>query len=400
VVDTYSPGATRLLDAVAALRPALAATAERSERERRLPVDAVRALRESGVYRMFLPSELGGDPVDLETFVAVLETLAQGNAAAGWDVAAHSIMTLVAIALPAGGVERIYGGKTQVPLAGSLAGGRGRAAVDAAAGGYRVTGRWSFGSGSSEADWIGGSCDVFDGDEPRLGPNGLPQIAVAFFPREAVTIHDVWHTLGMRGTGSNDWSVNGAFVPEPLVVSIVTAPPWSGTLYRIPRTVVTALHFSAVAAGVARGAIDYLTELAQTKTAVFERRYSVQHSLLRERVQTQEAVARAEVLLESARAYRSRMIAEVWETAERGEPITVQQRARMRLAGTNLAECAIRVVDMMFQAAGTTAIDEMNPLARALRDVHVIAQNIAVYALNWEHGGRVLLGLDPGTPIW
>jgi alkylation response protein AidB-like acyl-CoA dehydrogenase len=152
---------------------------------------------------------------------------------------------------------------------------------------------------------------------------------------------------------------------------------------------VGALHFSAVATGIARRAIDSLVELAQTKTPTGVR------GLLRERVQAQEAVARAEVLLESARAYRASIVADVWATAERGEPLSVEQRARLRLAGTNATECAVRAVDLMFNAGTTTALEDASPLSHCFRDVHAVAQNINVLPIFYEYAGRVLSASTP-----
>lgn len=398
MVSTQPDTSRSLIAAVRALRPQLEAALASSDRDRQLPATVIEALRAAGVYRMFVPHALGGAQVDLQTFVDVVEAVSEGNAAAGWDVATSSFCAISAQALPRAGVMRMYGDGPDVVGAGSLANGGGRAvAVD---GGYRVTARWSFASGCLNADWmIGGTLQVFDGDAPRLGADGRQEMRFAFFPRDAVTIHDTWQVVGMRGTGSHDWSVTDAFVPESLTQLLAGLSSWPGTLYRLPRVLISAVHFSAVATGIARCAIDSLVELAKVKSPGFERRTTASAIVLRERVQVQEAVARAEVLLESARAYRSRIMAEIWATADAGEPVTVQQRARLRLAGTYAVESSVRVVDMMFSAAGTSAIETANPLSHCLRDVHVAAQSFVVSPLFYEHAGRVLLDLEPGTTL-
>jgi alkylation response protein AidB-like acyl-CoA dehydrogenase len=339
---------------------------------------------------MLVPHELGGDQVDLQTFLDVVELLARGNGAVAWDVATSSFGALTALTLPTDGVAHIYASGPDVIWAGTVPP-SGRAVVSD--GGYRYTGRWRFGSGCAEADWMLGGSHVYEGGSPRRSTNDQPEARFACFPRAEVTIHEGWDVVGLRGTGSHDFSVTDLFVPESLTQRNFTPSPWSGTLYRLPAvTVLNAVHFSAVATGIARRAIDALVELAKTKTPTRSQ------GLLRERVQVQEAVARAEVLVESARAYRAAIVADVWTTAEAGKPIDVQQRARMRLAGTSATENAVRAVDLMFSAGGTTAIEDASPLSHCFRDVHVVAQNINVLPTFFEHAGRVLLDLDSGTP--
>lgn len=382
---------TQVLRAVGEIIPLLQAATPAIDRDRQLPPAVIAALRAAGVYRMLVPVELGGGQVDLQTLLGVIELVAQGNGAAGWDLATSSAGTFIALMLPPEGQSRIFGQGPDVCIAGAAGPTGGRAV--AVAGGYQVSGQWRFGSGCAEADWMGGGCQVFDDDMPRRNAAGQPEFRLTFFPRAAVKVHDTWQVVGLRGTGSHDWSVDGVFVPDALTQVVGAPHPWPGTLYRIPTLVLGAVHFSAVATGIARRALDSLQELAQTKTPLGSR------GLLRERVQVQEAVARAEVLLESARAYRTAVVAEVWATAARGEPLTMAQRARMRLAGTNATECAVRAVDLMFGAGGTTSIEDESPLSHCFRDVHTVAQNINVLPLYYEYAGRVLLGMEPGTPL-
>ncbi len=382
-----------ILANVRALLPMMRSAAAATDRDRHVPGEIIAALRAAGVYRILLPEGLGGDPLDLQGFVDVVELIAQGNAAAAWDVATSSIVTLSFLQLAREGVDRIFQGGPDVIFAGSIAGGRGRAVVTD--GGYRVSGRWGFGSGCSEAEWMLGSCDVFDGDRPRSDGDGRPRRLFAFFPAAAVTVHDTWQVVGMRGTGSHDWSVDEAFVPASLAVVQPGVPAWPGPLYRLSWPILASVHFSSVATGIARQAIDCLVDLAQHKKATLERLVSYSQELIRERVQVQEAVARAEALLESARAYRAAMVADVWATAVAGEPVSLSQRARLRLTAINAAACARQAVDLMFEVSGTTGIADASPLSRCFRDVHMVAQNIAIDATNYAPVGQLLLGMEP-----
>jgi alkylation response protein AidB-like acyl-CoA dehydrogenase len=155
-----------------------------------------------------------------------------------------------------------------------------------------------------------------------------------------------------------------------------------------------AVHFSAVATGLARRAVDALVELAPTKTPLGTGR------LLRDQHQVQEALGRAEARLESARVYRAAVVADAWTATMAGERASLPMLMGMRLAGTNAVEAAVDVVTAMFRAAGTTAILEASPLGAAFRDVHVIAQNFTVQPRNYEGAGRLSLGLDVSVTGW
>jgi alkylation response protein AidB-like acyl-CoA dehydrogenase len=395
-MTTTTVQSATILAGVRALLPELRASAAVTDRDRRVPKEIIAALRDAGVYRMLLPEGLGGAPLDLQGFTDVVDLIAQGNAAAAWDIATSSMVTMSFLQLPREGTDHIFQGGPDVIFAGSMAGGRGSAV--ATDGGYRVTGRWAFGSGCQEAEWMLGSCDIVDGDSPRLGDDGRPRRVFAFFPAADITVHDTWQVVGLRGTGSHDWSVHEAFVPASRAVVQPGEPAWPGTLYRLSWPILASVHFSSVATGIARQAIDCFVDLAQHKTPTLERLVNYSQGLLRERVQVQEAVARAEALVESARAYRAAMVADVWATADAGEPVTRRQRAQLRLTGANAAACARQAIDLVFEAAGTTGIADASPLSRCFRDVHMVAQNIAIDAMNYAPVGQVLLGMEPTTP--
>lgn len=395
VRDVVSP----LVAAARDLFPVLDACWERGENERRLPSEVVEQMRAAGFFRMLVPRQLGGAEVDLQTYVDVLEQVGYGNGAAGWDLAASSIGGLFSLGLPRVGIERVYGSGPDVIFAGTVTIDRDAAEAVAVEGGYQVSGRWRFGSGSQDADWLIASAAVLEDGRPRQNEDGSPQYRYVLFPRQSVTILDTWRVLGMRGTGSHDWTVQQAFVPECLAEEVrrvqrtALAAAWPGTLYRFPLASITALHFSAVALGLARRAIDALIDLASAK---------VPHrspGLLRERVQTQEAVSRADVAVESARALRDRVLADAWQTIEAGGTLSLKQRARLRVAGTNAAESAARAVDLMYAAGGTTSIEEDFVLSRCFRDLHVITQSVAVSPFYHELAGRVLLGMEPGGSL-
>jgi alkylation response protein AidB-like acyl-CoA dehydrogenase len=379
-MNNVSTGAAKpVLAAVHDLLPTLKDSVRQADAEGFVPSAAIAALREAGVYRMIVPRELGGDEVDLRTFLDVLETVAEGSAAAGWDIAASAWAGLVALTLPRPGGEQIFSNGPDVAFAGGFAGGGEAVPVE---GGFRISGHWHFGSGSTEADWIiAGNCQIPGND-----------LLFVLAPKAEAVIHVNWDVAGLRGTGSNDFGHTDVYVPAELTGINRRPSPWNGTLYRISTgTIINALHFSAVATGIARRAIDAFRELATLKKP------RASTALLQERVQAQEGLARAEFLLESARAYRDTIVDEVWAAADAGIEISVDLRARVRLAGVAATENAARAVDTVFSLAGATAIDNASPISHCFRDIHAVAQNANVAPVFYENIGRVLLGMESGS---
>jgi alkylation response protein AidB-like acyl-CoA dehydrogenase len=393
---TTTLSARDLVQAADDLFPVLDAAWAASDRDRHLPDGVAEHMRAAGLFRVLVPAELDGPASDLRTYVEVLERTAYGLGAAGWNLATSTVETLYATGLRRPAVDAIYGAGPDVILAGTVTLDRDAATAVATPEGYRVAGSWRFGSGSYHADYMIGSAQVYHGETPRLLPDGSPEWRYFAVPRAEARLHDNWQTMGLRGTGSNDWSLADCLVPEEMtelaniVQTMVPPRPWQGALYRVPLNVVNAVHFAAVATGIARRAIDALVELASVKKP---HRAS---GLLRERIQAQEAVARAEVILESSRAYRDRVIDDAWHTIEAGDVLSRRQRAAMRASGVNCSESAVRAVDLMYTAGGTTSFEDESPLSRCLRDVRVVSQGIGLQALHYESVGRVLFGMEPG----
>src|SRR5581483_1489191 len=201
-----------LLEAAAALRPVIRGYQTEIERERRLPAALVAELRAAGLYRMFVPRGLGGLQVDLLTFFRAVELAAEGDGSVAWNLGTNAIAGSAALSLPDEGIREMFGEGPDVIFAGTIAPLGGTAVtVD---GGYLCTGRWRFGSGCQEADWMVRSCQEVEGGEPRRNPDGTPEIRRILLPSGQCVIHDTWDVTGLRGTGSHDWTVDALFVPE------------------------------------------------------------------------------------------------------------------------------------------------------------------------------------------
>lgn len=379
---------TSPLDAARALAPLIRGLAEQTERERRLPREAVEALRAAGLFHLTVPQELNGLQADPVLLAQVVEEVAAADGSAGWCVmiaAQNAVLSAfadreAATAMLAG--RGILAG-TARPI--------GRAVPKD--GGCIVNGRWPFASGSSHADWFVAECLRYEGDgtEPLRDEAGNAVSFMAFIPREQVTLHDTWHTTGLRGTASNDFSVDGVFVPEPYLLRMFPAPwhPWP--FYRT-----LALMFNthgAHALGVGRAAVEAATAAAQAKIGWGTTRP------LAEQGRLQLQIAEAFVLVESAREHLHGATNRLWQAAQRGEDLG-RLNARLRLATSHAAASSWRAVDSLHGALGTTSVFTSSPLERQFRDMRTAAAHVMVGPLTYEAAGRVELGLPAGMAFF
>jgi alkylation response protein AidB-like acyl-CoA dehydrogenase len=377
------------LDAARALAPRLRAAAADTESARRLAPDLVAAMAEAGLFRLCVPAALGGGEVDAATLVTVLEELGRADGAAGWCAMIAATSGVVAAYLPRAVAEQIYGRPNAIS-GGVFAPSGTATAVD---GGYRVSGRWAFASGCQHCTWLMGGCVILDQGKPRLLPSGAPDARMMLFPSSAATVVDTWTVAGMCGTGSHDIAVTDLVVAADHSVSLVTdAPSATGALYRFPVFGLLALGIAGVALGIGRAALDAVATLAGAKKPAGGRR------LLRERPAIQAQVAEAEATLGAARAFLFDVVCDATRAAEAGA-LTLDTRARLRLAATHAVTSAARVVDVAYTAGGGTAIYATSPLQRCFRDIHVVTQHMMVAQPTLELVGRVLLGVETDTAM-
>jgi indole-3-acetate monooxygenase len=386
------------VQAAAALRSVIRGYREEIEREQRLPKALVEQLHTAGFYSLVLPRELGGLQADPVTYLRVVELLAEGAGSVGWNLANNSIGQLVTLGLPDEGVHEIYAHGPDTVIAGTAVQGGGRAVP--VEGGYRVTGRWPFGSGCQESSWMLGSFQILDGDQPRRSPDGTPVYWRGLFARsEAQIVEGSWDVSGLRATGSFDWTVDNIFVPERRTMVQVGVPldnqwkRWPGVSYALPVQAWVGPHHSAVITGIARAGIDALIELAGEKTP------RGRTARLCENPQVQDAVGRADAILNAGRAYRSAMITELWNTVAAGEDTTLEQRARCRLAAVYAADSARAAMDQVYRHGGSTSFQRGTRLAECWRDLHVVGQAVTLAPEWYPIGGRVYLNMDAGPRL-
>jgi alkylation response protein AidB-like acyl-CoA dehydrogenase len=369
-----------MIGAVRGLGPAIRSAADRIEAERCLPEDLVATLTDARVFQMYLPRSVGGPEVHPLTGMAVVEELARHDGSVGWCAQVAAATTVFLAWLDPDAVAEMVA-TTPAPLhiAGSA---RPLGTAVRTGGGYRVSGRWNFASGVRHANWFLASAFV-DGASPRsmLVPIGSGEIVAN------------WDVMGMRGTGSDDYVLDGVEVPRARIaarhwIEARTEPLYDPALNMVATWAPTA----GVGLGLARGAIDALIDLG-------ERASAGSAAPLRDRPPVQAAIGEAEAIAGAARAFCVETIEELWEARLAGADRDALARpvARAQLAITHSLNEAVRVADLCFHAAGTNAASAANRLERFLRDAHTAVLHAAGQPVHRQVAGRVLLGLDPGA---
>lgn len=359
------------------------AHADAAEHNRRLPRRVVDALADAQLLRLCVPTAYGGPEADPRTMIEAIEAVSSADGAAGWCTMIASTTSSLSMYLDPEWAQRIYGDPRTVTGGVFAPNGTGTE-VD---GGWRVSGRWMWGSGTQHCGYITGGTNV-------TTASGEAQMHVMYFDAADVTIHDTWHTSGLRGTGSNDFSVHDAFVPTGRSLQPLAAKPTvDAPLAVFPNFTLLAVGVAAVTLGIARHSIDEFVELAAGKRPQFSERTLAQSGAV------QADFARAEAALGAARAYLLDEVDRAWAVALAGGRVDVPTRTRIRLAGAHAATTAAATVDSLFTMAGGSAVFTASPLQRCLRDVHVATQHIMVAPRLYETVGKLHLGGEANTSM-
>jgi len=360
------------------LRELIRAHRAHSDKARQLAQPVVEALARLGVFRALVPASAGGEEWEWPTRMRIVEELSTVDGAVGWNAGVGSTTNAVVSGWVSTEVGRSVFCQDSIGLvAGSGSPPRTGHPVN---GGYRVSGRWPFGSGSPHASWFLAGCVI----EGELQRGNLMMLV----PATDVEIIDTWFVGGLRGTGSQDYAVHDLFVPTAYTFNAFDDPPLHpGPLYRLPFVLTVCSALGPLALGIARGAVDSFTQLMATKIDGFA------GTPMRERPTVQERLAKAEAVVRSARAFFYEMVHEVWDTVEQGAELTERQLALFSLANMHAVAAGAQAVDLVYHAAGTSAIFTTNLLERFFRDIHVATQHRCASPEELYQAGRVLLGL-------
>ena len=381
-------GDTGVIARAEAVRPFVTAAANDIERERRLPAPLLDRLHEAELFRLLLPRSSNGIETDPVTFFHVIETIAQADASTAWCLSQAGGCAMSAAYLDLPVAQAIFGSDPRAVLAWGP--GPKVRAVECD-GGYRVTGVWAFASGGRHATWVGAHCPIYQADGAlRLDDNGLQQERTMLVRSEDVVWTDIWNTVGLRGTASDQFALDDFFVraDHSITREFDRECRESGPLYRMGSGTCYQVGFAGVACGIARGALDCFVDVARNKVPRGGK------SPLRDNAVVQSGLAQAEVNLLAARGFVLQSMGEIWKRLCAGASITVEQRVIVRMAATHAIHKAREAVDFAYNTAGATAIFEKHPLERRFRDIHTVTQQLQGRLSHFETVGAWMMGAE------
>jgi indole-3-acetate monooxygenase len=353
------------------------------EAAHRLPADLADKLKATGLAHMSVPASYGGGGRSAAQIVRAIEEVSAADGAVGWCAMIYVTTAVVSGLLPVEWGRKIYGRGNDFLTGGSTPP-TGRAEI--VPGGVRVSGRWSWGSGTHNCEWITGGAYILEDGKTPLLPTGEPRVHIMFFEREQVRLIENWDPSGLIGTGSVDFEVQDAFVPEGRWIVLGAQKPCvDETLYHFPFFGIFASAVAAVPLGIARHALESFAELAQGKTPTWQR------DTLAKQPVAQMNYGKAEALYHAARNTVYGTVEEVWQRIAGGDAASLEDRRRLRLAAAYATEACAQAVDILYTAGGGSSIHRSHPLQRCFRDIHVATQHRMVSQANYESAGALKL---------
>jgi alkylation response protein AidB-like acyl-CoA dehydrogenase len=363
----------------------VAESRQEAEHLRRLPAEAYEAMREAGLLDIAVPHRLGGPQLPVSVVSAVIREMAQMDGAFAWNLMICATGSLAADYLTPGAEKEVFPTGHE-KMAGSFAPTGQAIPVE---GGFQVSGRWSFASGSHNADWLMGGFMVLQDGKSQLNVDGSLDVLLLLMPKGECEIEDTWYTAGMRGTGSHDFNVKDLFVPAERgfrFSQFASGPMEHRGGYRMPFHHMVIPSMAAVSLGIARDAIGSFVEMAAKKTP------RGSSSTLATQHTTHLRLGEAEALLRAAQAYWEAITNEI-DNHDYSDRNTLEAlTASVRLAGAQIVKSSTEVVDIMFDLGGGSAIYETSRLERCFRDAHIVSHHVTMSAANFEMVGQYLLG--------
>jgi 3-hydroxy-9,10-secoandrosta-1,3,5(10)-triene-9,17-dione monooxygenase len=371
-----------------AMQAALAERAPEAAQLRRVPDATIAAFHDAGFFRMLQPSRWGGLEKDPQEFFEVQQAVGAACASSAWVLGVLGVHAWQLALFPLAAQEEVWGADSSVLISSSYAP---TGKVTREAGGYKISGRWSFSSGCDHAQWI-----FLGGLVPPAQEGAPPEMRTFLLPRKDYAIEDNWHVMGLKGTGSKDIVVDSVFVPEHrthrLIDGFKRSSPGNehnpAPLFRLPFGQIFVRSVSTTAIGIAQGALDaYRKNTASRIAASDGAKVSLDPS-------AQVVAARAAHVIEGLRAKLRANFDEMMAAVRAGEDLALEKRLQWRLDSSMAVVKSVEVVDELFTESGGRAIFDGSSLQRAFLDVHAAR---AHYANNPEKPARNLGGVLLGA---
>ena len=375
-----------LLDTAHDLAGRVAANADRIDCERQIPSELAEAIADKGFFRLLVPRSLGGAELGHLDFLQILQVFAEVDGSTAWCINQNNVWATASAVMPEQTAQEIWGDGRAVVANGPPTPSAEAIPVD---GGYRLSGRWDFSTGSTHATWIAAIVPVMQPDQKQKASTDSASLRVMLIPKTEVIFLDCWQVKGLRGTASFSFEVDDLYVPRARTYDPTNAPREEGPLYVIPRTLLFASGDATIALGIARVSLDTAIDLARSKNS------GRVGTLLQDQSTTQRLIGEGEAIWLSAQAFLEASASSVWRSASKNHALAIEERIQMRLASTYAIRKAAEVVDISYNLCGSSAIFASNPIQRRFQDIRVITQHIQGHLSNYETAGQFFLGLEP-----
>jgi resorcinol 4-hydroxylase (FADH2) len=390
---TFSPKGAELLSRARELAPTLRERAAEAEKLRRIPPESIDDLRKAGLFRTLQPAVLGGYELPLDEAVLITATVAEGCGSTGWIQGVYSDHCATLGMFDGQAQKDVWSRSPDSLISSGFAPTGNAVRVD---GGYRLSGRWSFSSGCDYADWA-----LVRSFVPAAGDSDLAELYMFLVPKTDYTLIDNWYVMGMSATGSKDFELKEeVFVPQHRALRnkdlMDGTGPGSefngGALYRLPRMATVPFSLAAPLIGIAeRGLQTFIQGMRERSSG--DRRAAPEGAV-------HMRVANSAAEIDAARQLMLRDCREAMESVQRGQPLSIEERARNRRDMAYVAYRCTRALDRLFASAGGSNVYLDREAQRLLRDIHVAGQHIS---LSWDVAGstygRVMFGLPPGQDL-
>jgi len=364
------PTEAELLERARLLRPVLCQRATRTEENRALLPETLKDFVEASFYKILQPANYGGFEMSPLTLFKVTMELAKGCPSSAWCLCLVAVHNWELALLDPRAAEDLWGKDPNIRASSSYAPFGKIVPVE---GGYRLSGRWSWSSGADHCSWV-----ILGGIVPRPdGPGGPPDVRAFLVPRSDYEVVDVWHVLGLKGTGSNDIVVKDAFVPEhrthQFIHSFLMADPgrrvFASRNYKYPFGVIFAYSLATVTVGMADGALEAFREDMKMRLGAYDCAKAIEDPFVRHRL------AEAEAIIRGLHARLEANFAELDALIDAGAEIPLDLRVKNKWDAQWIAKEAQKAVELLFKASGARGIKLDSPMQRFFRDVHAASNH-------------------------